>query len=188
MEFTKLLGFYINLPIGGLSAIILVLSPIPDQMKKAPFREALFDKNVWKKFDPIGAILFVPAIIMVLLALQFGGITWPWNSPTVIGLFCGAGVTFIIFSLWELKMGDNAMIPFSIIRKRVVWSSCLEMAALFSSLLVGSYFLPIYFQAIKGVSPLTSGVYLLPTILSQLLCAVLSGFLGKSSRVNKVLS
>ncbi|KAK9242014.1 hypothetical protein V1506DRAFT_572943 [Lipomyces tetrasporus] len=40
-----------------------------------------------------------------------------------------------------------------------------------------SYYLPIYFQAVRGVSPLTSGVYLLPSILSQLLFAVGSGIL-----------
>src|SRR5947209_4860648 len=33
----------------------------------------------------------------------------------------------------------------------------------------------MYFQAVKGVSPTISGVYLLPTILSQLLCAISAG-------------
>lgn len=42
-----------------------------------------------------------------------------------------------------------------------------------------SYYLPIYFQAVKGVTPTLSGVYLLPSILSQLMLAVISGALGK---------
>ena len=38
-----------------------------------------------------------------------------------------------------------------------------------------SYFLSVYFQAVKGASPLLSGVYLLPSILSQLILAVVAG-------------
>jgi hypothetical protein len=44
--------------------------------------------------------------------------------------------------------------------------------------LAASYYLPVYFQAINDVSPMMSGIYLLPLILSQLLLAVVSGALG----------
>jgi len=73
------------------------------------------------------------------------------------------------------------MIPFSMISKRAVWSSCLVMLFLMSVVLCLSYYLPIYFQAVRGVSPMLSGVYLLPGILSQLLMAIVSGALGKYS-------
>lgn len=67
------------------------------------------------------------------------------------------------------------MIPVAIISKRVIGSSCLVFGFLMSLL----YCAPIYFQAVKGVSPMLSGVYLLPSILSQLIAAVISGVLGK---------
>lgn len=124
-------------------------------------------------------MLFAPAAIQFLLALQYGGNQYSWNSATVIGLFCGAGGTFIVFLAWEHRQGEAAMIPFSMVGKRTVWSSCLVMLLLMSMTFCASYYLPIYFQAVKGVSPLMSGVYLLPSILSQLLSAVISGVLGK---------
>ncbi len=71
------------------------------------------------------------------------------------------------------------MIPFSMIRKRPVWSSCLVYGFLMSQLFTTSYYLPIYFQGVKGVSPTLSGVYLLPSILSRLFLAIGSGILGK---------
>ncbi len=71
------------------------------------------------------------------------------------------------------------MIPFSMIRKRPVWSSCLVYGFLMSQLFTTSYYLPIYFQGVKGVSPTLSGIYLLPSILSQLFLAIGSGILGK---------
>jgi hypothetical protein len=42
-----------------------------------------------------------------------------------------------------------------------------------------SYYLPIYFQGVKGVSPTMSGVYVLPSVLSHVFAAVASGMLGE---------
>lgn len=51
---------------------------------------------------------------------------------------------------------------------------------LFGTVTVASYYFPIYFQAVKGAGPALSGVYLLPSIFSQLALVVSSGWLGTS--------
>lgn len=170
-------GFYINLPIGGLVAILLVLVRVPDQMTKTE-SGSLF-RTVINKFDLIGFTLFAPAAIQLLLALQWGGNKFPWDSATIIGLFCGAGGTFIVFLIWEYYKGDDAMVPFSIARRKIVICACLVGFCLMGTVMCASYYLPIYFQSVKGVSPTMSGVNLLPSILSQLLLAILSGVLGE---------
>jgi hypothetical protein len=48
-----------------------------------------------------------------------------------------------------------------------------------TQIFVGSYYMPIYFQGVKGISPFMSGVYLLPSIVPQLLMAVITGTLGE---------
>lgn len=166
------------MPIGGLVAILLVFVRIPDNAIKSDSGSVF--RTIIEKFDIFGFMIFAPAAIQLLLALQYGGNQYAWNSATIIGLFCGAGGTFIVFLLWEARKGDDAMIPFSIMRQRIVWCSCIFGFFLMGTVLVASYYLPIYFQAVKGVSPTLSGVYLLPSILSQLMLAVLSGALGKS--------
>jgi hypothetical protein len=133
------------------------------------------------KLDFTGFILFCPSIMMLLLALQWGGLEYPWDSATVIGLFCGGGVLFIIFIYWEHRVGSEAMIPLPIVRTREVWASCLSQSFLFSTVMVASYYFPVYFQSAKDASPFTSGVNLLPSILSVIFAAVASGALGKSS-------
>lgn len=65
------------------------------------------------------------------------------------------------------------------IKQTVVWTSALFQAFLFSAIYGATFFLPIYFQAINNVSAMLSGVYLLPTILPQILMAILSGVLSK---------
>ncbi|KAN0116823.1 efflux pump [Hyaloscypha variabilis] len=169
--------FWINLPFGGVVAIILVLIHIPDQIikDKLPLRKLL------PKLDLLGFGIFLPSAIMFLLALQFGGNQFSWSSPTVIGLFVGGGVTFIIFLGWEWRIGDEAMIPFSILRKKIMWASCVVRFFYMGDIMVVSYYLPIYFQTVKEVSPVRSGYYCLPVILVQMIFAV-----GVSGAVSKV--
>ncbi|KAJ5678219.1 uncharacterized protein N7477_003852 [Penicillium maclennaniae] len=167
--------FYINLPIGALVAVMLLFVEIPDQAEKPPIKAAM--QTTMHKLDLIGFVLFAPAAIQLLLALEYGGNKYPWGSATVIGLFCGAAGTFALFLYWEYRQGDRAMIPLAMIGQRTVWASCLVMLTLFAIVLCASYYLPVYFQAIKNASPLMSGVYILPSILSQLAFAVTSGAL-----------
>lgn len=118
---------------------------------------------------------------MFLLALQFGADNnFPWNSSVIIGLFCGAGLTAIVFGFWERHVGDGAMIPGAVIKKRIVWTSCGNIFCMTFVVFIANFYLPIYFQAVKGVGPTLSGVYLLPGILSQLLFVVMSGAGGES--------
>jgi hypothetical protein len=131
-----------------------------------------------RSLDLIGFVLFAPASIMFLLALEWGGNVYRWNSATIIGLFCGAFGTIVIFFIWESRVGDEAMIPLSMIEKRIIASSCLAMLFAASCMITTSYYMALYFQADKGVSPMLSGVYLLPSILTQMFFGVASGGLG----------
>ncbi|KAK2612663.1 hypothetical protein QQS21_001280 [Conoideocrella luteorostrata] len=168
--------FYINLPLGGLAGLFLILIHIPDQTPKErlTFRHV---RTVYPKFDLVGFALFAPASIMLLLALSFGAGDYKWNSSQVIGLFCGAGVTAIVFVLWEHRMGNDAMIPLPMVRQRVVWASAMNFSLLMMSIIVGSTFMPIYLQSVKGLSPTMSGVYLLASIGPQIVFVIISGAL-----------
>ncbi|KAF7553869.1 hypothetical protein G7Z17_g3328 [Cylindrodendrum hubeiense] len=165
--------FYINIPLGALVAMPLLFMHIPEQVAKKSAGIVL--RNLHHHLDLIGLALFAPAIVQLLLALQFGGNQFTWDSSQVIGLFCGAGVTFMIWVVWNYHQGDDALIPFPIIRRRTVWMSGVNYTFLMSTMFGASYFLPIYFQAVKGVSAIMSGVYLLATVLPQVFSAVLSG-------------
>ncbi|KAJ4389580.1 hypothetical protein N0V93_007051 [Gnomoniopsis smithogilvyi] len=168
--------FWINLPIGGLSILVLILVHIPEQHHKAPVRIFLRSQHLMRTFDLGGALLLIPSVVMCLLALQFGGTTHPWASATVIGLFVGFGATAVLFVAWEWRVaGNDAMLPMALFQNRVVVASFLNTACVFGCTFIASYFLPIYFQSIQGSSPFTSGVHMLPGILSQMLMAVVSG-------------
>jgi len=93
------------------------------------------------------------------------------------GCFAVLLACWLFLGAWEYRVGKEAMIPFHMVRQRIIWSSCLTMACFFGSLWCITYYMPIYFQSVKGASPSLSGVYLLPTILSMMVTAVSSGIL-----------
>ncbi|KAK3320578.1 MFS multidrug transporter [Cercophora scortea] len=169
--------FYINLPIGALVFAFLFFIDIPDGPGIAKPSLRTLARTIVTTLDLVGFVLFVPAAAMFFLALQFGGNQHPWNSATVIGLFCGAGATLLVFFFWERLKGDAAMIPLSILRMRIVWSSSVAMFFIVGVLTCAVYFLPIFFQAVLVVSPITSGVYFLPNVLFQITFSVLAGIM-----------
>lgn len=176
---TTVPGFYINLPLGAVVAGPLFFITIPEQFQKEPASSVL--PRIHHHLDLVGFALFAPSVIQLLLALQYGaGGQHAWNSSVVIGLFCGAGATFIVFLIWDFYKKDDALIPMSLVKRRTVWSSALNYSFMMATMFAVSYFLPIYFQAVKDLSAIMSGVNLLPTILPQLVFAIGSGVLGES--------
>lgn len=137
-------------------------------------------RNAVTTLDLVGFVLFAPAAIQFFLALQYGGNQFAWNSSQVIGLFCGAGATFIVWLLWDYYQGDNAMVPFSMMRNRVVWASCICGSFFGATIFVTAYYLPIYFQSVRARMPFTSGVDVLPGILTQMAFAIIAGVMSRS--------
>jgi MFS family permease len=171
-------GFYINLPIGALSAVVVLFTGFPTRkVSNTP----ISSWEIFKRLDPVGFLTFAPACVMLLLALQWGGTTYPWKSATIIGLFCGSAAAFCVFVAWEHHCGDQAMMPLSLLKRRIVYSSCITSTGQMGGVQVFAYYLPIWFQVIKGASPTMSGVYFMGTVGPQIVFALLSGFLGMFS-------
>lgn len=97
--------FYVNLPIGGITAVgILALLKLPPR--------AIPQKRSWmqtiKSLDPLGTMVFVPSIVCLLLALQWGGVQYPWSNGRIIALFVLFGIGVIIFIGLQIALGENA--------------------------------------------------------------------------------
>lgn len=176
-------GFYINLPIGAFATFLLLVIQIPNRLPSTsdsttdgtnPRRRGA--RGVLNQLDFLGFVLFAGFAIMISLALEWGGSAYAWNSSVIIGLFCAAGVSLVLFGCWERHVGGAvAMIPISVASRRQVWCSCFFLGLFSGALLIFSYYLPIYFQAVKNVSPTMSGVYMLPGIGGQIVMAIVTG-------------
>jgi hypothetical protein len=134
--------------------------------------------EIFKRLDPIGFIIFAPSCIMLLLALQWGGTTYPWSSAMIIGLICGSLATFCVFVAWEYRCGEKAMMPLGLLKRRIVYSSCLASVFQMGGVQMVAYYLPLWFQVIKGASPSMSGVYFLGSVGPQIAASLVSGALS----------
>ncbi|KAK1776247.1 major facilitator superfamily domain-containing protein [Copromyces sp. CBS 386.78] len=164
--------FYVNLPIGGV-AIVAIFIFLHINREDNPMGLTALERV--KKLDLIGTAVLIPAIIMLLLALQWGGAEYAWNNSRIIGLFVGAGVMGLMFVGIQKWKGDRGTIPPRLYRNRNV------VCAMFFSFFFGAgffslvYYLSLYFQAIKGDSAVKAGIKLLPMLISVVITSVSTG-------------
>ncbi|CAD0105963.1 unnamed protein product [Aureobasidium uvarum] len=164
--------FYINLPFGAVTMIFIFFFFNPTRSAK---KLSLGWKNRIMDFDPAGTVVFLPMIICLLLALQWGGSQYPWKDGRIIALFVVFGVLCAIFIAIQFYVGEKATIPPRILKQRTVAASAWFGICLGAAFFLFVYYLPIWFQAIKGVSATKSGIMSLPLILGVVICSVVAG-------------
>lgn len=131
--------------------------------------------------DWIGNLILLGAMAMLFLALQFSEERYSWSSARSIGLLCGFGVTTLIFVAWLIYRGESALIPPRIIKQRTVAASCGAAFLIYGAVLIHSYYLPVWFQAVKGTSAVTSGVNMVPYMAANALFSLIAGvFVSKN--------
>lgn len=166
--------FWINLPLDGLAFFILLFF-LDIETPKTPLIEGL------KAIDWVGSLLIVGATLMFLFGLQYGGETYPWDSATVVCLIVFGVLTFALFILYEWKVPKYPVMPLGLFKSRTNIATLFVVFIHGVVFISGSYYLPLYFQAVRGATPILSGVYLLPTAL-----ALSAGSIGTGIFVRKV--
>lgn len=164
--------FYINLPFGAVTAAFIV--PFLNVTRRGKKLEATWKQQLLK-FDLEGTALFLPAIICLLLALQWGGSKYEWKSGRIIALLVISGLLIIGFIAIQVWKQENATVPPRVFKNRNVWGSAWFVSMLGAAFFVMVYYLPIWFQVIKGVSATKSGIMNLPLILGLVLVSILGG-------------
>ncbi|KAF7358092.1 Major facilitator transporter-like protein [Mycena venus] len=169
--------FFINLPLGGVSVCgVLFLLKASPPLGSDPTKRSTRDIfNQFLHVDFIGAILVAAAITCLVLALQWGGNTKPWDDKAVIICFVFAGVLTGVFVAWEIFMGERAMTPTGIFKSRSVWAILAYSFLTRFSLLLFSYYIPIFYQAVRDHTATKSGIDLLPFMLGVVLTVISSG-------------
>ncbi|KAF4277639.1 hypothetical protein KXW98_007702 [Aspergillus fumigatus] len=165
--------FYINLPIGGVTWLFVLL------FFKAPksYKDNSGLKDQVSRLDLPGLFVFLPAIISMLLALQWGGTKYNWGNARIIALFVVFGVLIVIFAARQHWAQENATVPPRILKNRNVWGAAFYSFSVSAAFMLFVYYLPIWFQAIKDVSATKSGIMNLPMLLGTVLMSLVSGFL-----------
>lgn len=129
----------------------------------------------FKHLDLQGLALFVPSVVMLLLAVQWGGNKYPWKSAAIIGLIFGFAILMTLFAIWQWRQQDEASIPPRIVGQRSVFSAAAVVFFGLGSVQVMAYYIPMWFQVINDNSPVKSGIRFLPAVLGNLVMSIVAG-------------
>jgi EmrB/QacA subfamily drug resistance transporter len=154
--------FYINLPIGAI-ALVVIAVVLPAVSTKQQH-----------KIDYLGAATLAGFATAIVLATSWGGTSYAWSSPVIIGLFA-AGAALLVAWYFSARHAAEPVLPLRLFRNSVFSvSAAISLAAGFAMFGALSY-LPLFLQVVHQVSPTISGVYLLPMVLGMLVTSVGSG-------------
>ncbi|PSS12750.1 hypothetical protein M430DRAFT_107574 [Amorphotheca resinae ATCC 22711] len=162
--------FWINIPIIGTGAVAILLFMKLDRVPGKILAKA-------QRFDWFGSVGFIASTVSVLIPLTWGGVMYPWDSwRTLVPLLLGvAGL--VVFAFYERYLSSKAfdsegnvlpgnpvepIIRFSVFSN---WSICITyLETLVHGMVLWSllYYLPLYYEAVKGYTPIISGVAVLP--------------------------
>src|SRR5439155_10371563 len=98
--------FYVNLPLGALALFVVAAKMhIPFQRRE-------------HKIDYLGTATLTAAVTSLLLVAVWGGITYPWASPTIIGLAVAGTLLAGIFVAVERKAAEP-VVPLGLFRDSI---------------------------------------------------------------------
>jgi MFS family permease len=179
--------FLINLPI-GIAALIFVVAylHVPHHKKTG-------------RIDWWGALTITVAVVPILVAAQEGQ-SWGWwsginnnadgsfSNPGTILLYIVAAAGIVSFLLAERRMGEDALLPFSLFKSSTFTMSIILGVVVGAGMFGGTMTLPLILQIVYGATPTQSGFLMLPMVLGMMTAAILSGRLtSKTGRYKRFM-
>lgn len=120
--------YWLMLILNAVSGALYFLFYFPPE-----FHEKFRNRSKWqqfKEFDFIGCLLFAAGLLLFVMGLSWGGVTYPWASGHVIGTTVVGGVTLIAFFLYEsFAQLKQPVVPMHLF-KNIQWVAAVILLAL----------------------------------------------------------
>ncbi|MFT3888237.1 MAG: MDR family MFS transporter [Arachnia sp.] len=167
--------FFIALPV-GIVAFFLVARflHLPHEPRDA-------------KIDVFGMMTLTPALVAILLATSWGGTTYAWGSPTIIGLFAAGAVLLGLFIYAETR-AEEPVLPLRLFRSSIFTLTNVAVFAFAMLMFSAVIYIPIYAQGVLGVNATNSGLILMPLMIGFVLMGIVSGQLvSRTGRYKEIM-
>ncbi|MFE2188302.1 MFS transporter [Streptomyces sp. NPDC059455] len=156
--------FFINAPVGVLAVVLGLLLLVDHRAEKAP-----------RSFDIPGIVLLSGAMFCLIWAL-INAADWHWTDQRTL-LFLGlAAVCFGVFVFWENRTAEP-LLPLSMFRSVPLSAGTVLMLLMAFGFMGGLFFVTFYLQNVHGMSPVDSGLHLLPLTAMMIVASPLAGAL-----------
>ncbi|MEV4221946.1 MFS transporter [Nonomuraea sp. NPDC049725] len=155
--------FYVNLPLGAV-ALLVIVAALPGDASRT--RHTI---------DYAGVALLGGATTCLVLITTWGGNTYAWTEPVIIGLAVAA-VVLVAGWIRAERRAREPVLPLGLFRNRAFAMSSVVGFVVGFGMFGALTYLPLYLQIVHGVTPTLSGVFLLPMMAGTLTLSIVSGF------------
>lgn len=156
--------FYLMLPVGVVAfAFILRFLHLSTETQHG-------------KVDFLGMLTLTPGMVIALLATTWGGGTYAWSSPVIIGMYAVAALFLIAFVIIETKVAEP-LLPMHLLLRPIVALSVAASFAIAVAMFGAIIYIPVYAQGVMGVSATNSGAILIPLSVAMIVTSILVGLL-----------
>lgn len=155
--------FWINVPLGLIAFLIAYHG-----LKGLPRHDRPH------QLDLLGAGLLVIATVSLMLALSWGGLRYPWASWPILGLVVLSLAIWVLFAM-RMRTAVEPLIPPGVLRSPVVRMGTLSACFGMGTYIGLTIYLPVYFEAVRGLTASQSGLALIPLGAGTVTGATISG-------------
>ena len=167
-------AFLILVPFTLLSCAMVAI------LVRMPTKEVSDVEKKWQRVDVSGSIVLVSAVILLLVGLNSGGNTVPWNHPLVLASLPMSFVLFAGFAYVEINLATEPIIPVKLLLNQTVLAACLTSWFFSMAQLALAFYSPIFFL-IQGRSATEAGLLLIPTSVGAAVGGIASGMIIRAS-------
>jgi EmrB/QacA subfamily drug resistance transporter len=154
--------FAATLPFGFAALVAIVrFMHIPHQR-----RDAVIDR--W------GILTLTAGLVITLLAASWGGVQYPWGSPTIVGMLAVGGALLVVFVLVELRT-EEPIVPMRLFRSSVFTFANLANFLIAMVMFGSIFYIPVFAQGVIGVGATESSLVLMPLMLGMVVLGILAG-------------
>ncbi|MFI1012512.1 DHA2 family efflux MFS transporter permease subunit [Streptomyces sp. NPDC020965] len=150
--------FLVNVPVVIVGFIAMAVL-VPDSRDPSPGR-----------LDPVGVLLSVIGLVLLVYGIIRGGELADFTTASVLLPLLGGVAVLIAFVRYE-KRSDHPALDISAFRVPAFSAAVAAIALVFFALMGVTFFAAFYLQSVRGLSPLESGLLILPLAVAQMVFA-----------------
>ncbi|GGZ73673.1 MFS transporter [Streptomyces subrutilus] len=154
--------FFINVPVGVVALLFGLFILVDHRAANAP-----------RSFDVLGIVLLSAAMFSLIWAL-IKAAEWGWGDTKTLLFLAAAVLCFVLFTLWESKVSEP-LIPLGMFRSLPLSAGTVLMVLMAFAFMGGLFFVTFYLQNVHGMSPVDSGLHLLPLTGMMIVGSPLAG-------------
>ncbi|MFE1416301.1 MFS transporter [Streptomyces sp. NPDC085524] len=154
--------FFINVPVGIVALLFGLFILVDHRAENAP-----------RSFDVLGILLLSAAMFSLIWAL-IKAAEWGWGDSRTLLFLGGSVLGFFLFTLWETKVSEP-LIPLGMFRSLPLSAGAVLMVLMAFAFMGGLFFVTFYLQNVHGMSPVDSGLHLLPLTGMMIIGSPLAG-------------